>query len=57
MRDLLIQHPDGSWEPIQIITINLPSGEKITLHPGVKMQPGFKAMGTDIIEFLDMEVD
>ncbi len=57
VRDLMIQHPDESWEPKQIITINLPSGEKITLRPGVKMKPGFMAMGVDITELLDMEVD
>ena len=44
VRDLMIQHPDESWEPKEIIIINLPSGEKITLRPGVKMKPGFMAM-------------
>ena len=57
VRDLMIQHPDESWEPKQIININLPSGDKITLRPGVKMKPGFMAMGVDITELLDMEVD
>jgi len=57
VRDLMNQHPDGAWEAKQIITINQPSGEKITLRPGIKMNPGFMAMGVDIIELLDIELD
>ena len=57
VRDLMTQHPDGAWEPKQIITIDHPSGNKITLRPGIKMNPGFMAMGTDIIELLDIELD
>ena len=57
VRELMSQHPDGAWEAKQIITINHPSGEKITLRPGIKMNPGFMAMGTDIIDLLDIELD
>lgn len=55
VRDLMTEYPDGSWEAKQIIIINRPSG-KITLRPGIKMQPGFMAMGVDIIELLDMDI-
>ncbi|MCH8927108.1 MAG: hypothetical protein IIB39_00140 [Candidatus Marinimicrobia bacterium] len=57
VRDLMNQHPDGAWEAKQIIVINHPSGEKITLRPGIKMNPGFMAMGFDIIKLLDIELD
>ena len=56
VRDLLIHHPDGSYEPKQPIAITTPSG-KVTLNPGVRFQPGVKFMGVDIREVLDMEVD
>ena len=57
VRDLMTEYPDGAWEAKQIIIINHPSGNKITLRPGIKMNPGFMAMGTDIIELLDIELD
>jgi len=57
VRDLMTQDADGGWEAKQIITINHPTGEKITLRPGIKMNPGFMAMGVDIIELLDIELD
>ncbi len=57
VRDLMTQDADGAWEAKQIITINHPSGNKITLRPGIKMNPGFMAMGFDIIELLDIELD
>ena len=57
VRDLMTQHPDGAWEAKQIISINHPTGEKITLRPGIKMNPGFMAMGIDIINLLDIELD
>jgi len=57
VRDLMTQHPDGAWEAKQIITINHLAGEKITLRPGIKMNPGFMAMGIDIIDLLDIELD
>ncbi len=57
VRDLMTQYPDGAWEAKQIITINHSSGGKITLRPGIKMNPGFMAMGTDIIDLLDIELD
>ena len=57
VRDLMNQHPDGAWEAKQIIVINHPSGEKITLRPGIKMNPGFMAMGVVIIDLLDIELD
>lgn len=56
VRDLLIHHPDGSYEPKQPITITRQGG-KATLNPGVRFQPGVKFMGVDITEVLDMEVD
>ncbi len=57
VRELMTQHPDGAWEAKQIFTINHSSGNKITLRPGIKMNPGFMAMGFDIIELLDIELD
>ena len=57
VRDLMTQDADGAWEAKQIITINHPTGEKITLRPGIKMNPGFMAMGIDIIDLLDIELD
>ena len=57
VRDIMTQYADGAWEAKQIITINHPSGENITLRPGIKMNPGFMAMGFDIIELLDIELD
>ncbi len=57
VRDLMNQHPDGAWEAKQIIVINHPNGEKITLRPGIKMNPGFMAMGFNIIDLLDIELD
>ena len=57
VRDLMTQHPDGAWEAKQIITINHPTGETLTLRPGIKMNPGFMAMGVDIIDLLDIELD
>jgi len=57
VRDIMTQHPDGAWEAKQIITIYHPSGNKITLRPGIKMNPGFMSMGFDIIELLDIELD
>ncbi|MCJ7613599.1 hypothetical protein MUO71_02375 [Candidatus Bathyarchaeota archaeon] len=56
VRDLLIHHPDGSYEPRQPITVTSQSG-KVSLSPGVRFQPGVKFMGVDITEVLDMEVD
>jgi len=56
VRDLLIVHSDGSYEPKQPIKITGPSGE-ITLNPGTKLRPGVKFMGVDIAEILDMEAD
>ncbi len=35
VRDLLIEHPDGNYEPKQTITISGPNG-KVTLNPGVR---------------------
>lgn len=57
VRDLMSQHPDGAWEAKQIISINHPTGAEITLRPGIKMNPGFMAMGVDIIDLLDIELD
>jgi len=56
VRDLLIHHPDGSYEPKRTIKITTPSGE-VTLSPGVRSRPGVKIMGFDITELLDMDVD
>ena len=56
VRDLLIHHPDGRYEPKQTIKITTPGGE-ITMNPGTKFQPGVKFMGVDITEMLDMDVD
>ena len=57
VRDLMNQYPDGAWEAKQIITINHPTEGKITLRPGIKMNPGFMAMGVDIIELLDIKLN
>lgn len=55
--DLLIHHPDGSYEPKRPITITTPNGSKVTLNPGTKFRRGIKIGGIDITEVLDMEVD
>lgn len=52
VRDKLIHHPDGSYEPKQTIKITTPSGE-VTLNPGVRFQPGVEFMGIDITKVLD----
>ncbi len=56
LRLLLIQHPDGSYEPKRQITINTPS-VKVTLNPGTRFRRGVKISGVDITEMLDIEVD
>lgn len=56
VRDLLIEHSDGSYEPKKPITITGPQG-KVMLNPETRFRPGVKFMGIDITEILDMEVD
>jgi len=56
VRDLLIEHTDGSYEPKQQVTITGPNG-KVTLSPSVRFRPGVKFMGIDITEVLDEEID
>ncbi len=56
VRELCINHPDGSYEPKRQIIITTISG-KVTLNPGVRFRPGVKIMGMDIAELLDMEVN
>jgi len=56
VRELVIHHPDGSYEPKRTIIISSPNG-KITLHPGARLYPGGDFMGITNTELLDMEVD
>ena len=56
MRDMLIAHPDGSYEPKRSITIAKANG-RVTLNPGVRFRAGVKFMGIDITEILDQEID
>ena len=55
VRDFLIEHPDGSYEPKQRITVTGPNGN-VTLNRGVRFKPGVRFMGIDITEILDQEV-
>ncbi len=55
VRDLFVQHPDGSYEPTQQITIQGPNG-KVALGPGVRLRAGVRFMGIDILEILDQDI-
>lgn len=55
LRDKMVQHPNGSWEPREPITIKSPSGE-VRLSPGVRFKEGIVILGVDIKELLDMEI-
>lgn len=55
VRDLIIHHLDGTYEPRQPIAITS-QGRKVTLSPGVRFRPGVRFNGVDITEVLDMEV-
>ena len=55
IRDLLIEHSDGSYEPKKSITLSNPNG-RITLNPGMRFRPGVRFMGIDITEILDKDI-
>jgi hypothetical protein len=52
IRDYFIQHPDGSWEPRQPVTIAI-GGSSISLAPGVRFRRGVLFMGIDIAKLCE----
>ena len=57
LRDLLIQHETGEYEPKVQITISRPDGSLVTIGPGIRFAPGVELMGVDIATLLDLEVN
>ena len=54
VKDLVRQHPDGSYEFKQMVTVS-GAGGLVTLGPGVRFRAGVKFMGVDIAELLEQE--
>jgi hypothetical protein len=52
IRDYFVQHPDGSWEPRQPVTIQGPTGQ-ISLNPGVRFRRGVLFMGVDVAKLCE----
>ena len=56
IKDIVIRNGDGSYEFTQNIEIRSPNGI-IKLGPGVRMMPGVKMFGVDIVEILEMNIN
>lgn len=56
LKDILIKHEDGSYEPKTPISISKPDGNVVTIGPGVKLQPGVEFFGINISELLERDV-
>lgn len=57
LKDILIKHQDGSYEPRAPISISRPDGNVITIGPGIKLKPGVKFSGIDIKDLLERDVN
>lgn len=55
LRDKMIQHPDGMWEPKEPIRISTDK-VKVALNPGSKMSENAQIAGVPLSQLLDMEL-
>jgi hypothetical protein len=48
------KNPDGSWSPVQLVTISGPNG-KISMNNLYSFRPGVPVMGLDVATMLDQQ--
>jgi hypothetical protein len=56
LKDVLIKHEDGSYEPKSPISISRSDGNVVTIGPGVRLRSGVKFLGIDINDLLEKEI-
>jgi hypothetical protein len=56
LTELFIQHPDGSYEPKQKVTLKGSEGE-VTLWPGRKLPPDLQVLGVCLRELFGDRID
>ena len=56
IRNLFVQHADGSWEPRQPVQISTDMGS-VAMNPGTRFRRGIFFMGLDVAKLCDEDAD